>query len=156
MSLDKYTYIGPYIVATVNTKEIESDLCATHNFPKDANFCPKCGRSKNQRYVKQTVSDTPDFWEEDYSKGHLDDFLIPNHHIEYASKEKSVQFYFPNKFQNEISFIDSCDDYFKFEITPEKIQKSLDKFETLFKDEIEYMKQWFDIQIVYGVIKYAC
>ena len=156
MSLDKYTYIGPYIVATVNTKEIESDLCATHNFPKDANFCPKCGKNKKQRYYRQTVEDTPDFWDEDYSKGPLENFLIINHHLEFSEQGKVKQFYFPNQFKDEISFIDSCENELNFELTPEKVQNSLDVFQKLFAPAIEYMKKWFDVQIIYGVINYRC
>src|SRR5688572_11108568 len=84
MGIDYNAYLGPYLRVKVEVKQQKVDRCATHNFPADAAFCPKCGTAKKDRMSTEEVEQPP-HWAEDYKKkgkrAELNDYICSTSHM---------------------------------------------------------------------------
>jgi hypothetical protein len=171
MSVDHNAYIGPYLRVTETLKKISIDDCAGHNFPEDASFCPKCGKSKKERIRIYLDNGTPDDWNIGYKRknekktsGGLHDYLcstfIMSPPIIQKVDDKMIrtEFYLPNRYYEELGIpkIDGSR-YSKEEIPFDELDVKgiTQKFLELYVEEIAYLKQWFEVEVKFGYISYC-
>ena len=164
MGVDHNAYIGPYLRVTETVTEQKQDKCADHDFPADASFCPKCGTKKNDRIRTFEASNVPDGWEEDYKKGDFHDYLVHTSFMsspdieEKDSKRTRTYLYMPNRYYDELKIPRVDGGKYSEEEVP---FDDLDvpgitiKFLELFADEIEYLRQWFEVEVKFGYIGYC-
>ncbi len=163
MGVDHNAYIGPYLRVTETVKKIKVDHCEKHN-RGDSAYCPKCGKSKKDRYETQEGNEAPDDWEYSYKKNgkevEMTDYLCSTSYMSAPDivKGKRTYLYTPNRYYEELG-IPSIDGgkYSEEEVDLEEldIKEMKKKFEELFKDEIAYLKQWFEVEVKFGYISYC-
>jgi hypothetical protein len=159
MGVDHNAYIGPYLRVTETVKKRQIDYCAEHN-RKDSAYCPKCGRSTKDRIYTHEGGDAPDNWEEDYKKGNFYDYLTSTSIMSGPDtiKGKKTYIYLPNRYYKELN-IPSIEGgkYSEEEVPFDEMDVSgtIKKFKSLFKDEIEHLKQWFEVEVKFGYISYC-
>lgn len=161
MGVDHNAYIGPYITATIEVKSQKSDKCENHNFPKDADFCPKCGTPKNNRYYTREVSSVPSDFTEDYIKKNdkgqkinFFDLLFYTSDPEVVIKDgkrTKTYIYLPNRYYKELNIPDVISEG-DMPFDNLDIEGGTKKFKNLFADEITYLKQWFLVEIKFGYV----
>jgi hypothetical protein len=162
MGVDHSAYIGPYLRVTEKLEKKSEDLCADHNRPEDALFCPKCGRSTKDRIRTYDDGPAPRGWQEelpkDGKKVNLYDYLWPCFTKDVNKPGTSTAIYLPNRYYAEIGIpkIDGRkyseeDVPFDDMNGPVITQKFLEKF----KDEIAYLKQWFEVEVKFGYVAYC-
>lgn len=160
MGVDHNAYIGPYLRATIEVKKQTIDKCKDHNVPPDAEFCPKCGTSKNDRIRIYDGENAPDYWEGNYSKGEFNDYFYSTSMISAPdiANGKRTYIYLPNRYYKELNIprIEG-EKYSEEEVAFDEldIPEIMRKFNELFKDEIEYIKQWFEVEVKFGYVSYC-
>ncbi len=168
MGVDHHVYIGPYLRVRTTVKQISVDRCADHNFPDDAGFCPKCGKSKRDRIQLIEKVDVPDYWEENYQKDgkktEFNDYLYstsmmsPPDIKEKDGKRTRTYLYLPNRYYKELGLPHIEGGKYDEEEIPFDgldIPGISDKFVELYKDEINYLIQWFEVEVSFGYISYC-
>jgi hypothetical protein len=159
MGVDHNAYIGPYLRVTETVEKKEVDLCAEHN-RKDAPYCPECGRSKKDQIYTYDDNDAPNNWRVNYIKNgkkcEFYDYLtstsvMSNPHI---VKGKRTYIYLPNCYYEELEIpdIDSKEEVPFDDLDVQGITK---KFCKLFKDEINYLEQWFEVEAKFGYVSWC-
>lgn len=163
MGVDHNAYIGPYLRVTETVKKIKVDHCEKHD-RGDAAYCPKCGKSKKDRYETQEGNEAPDNWEVNYKKnGKKVEFMDYLTNTSFMSnpdtvKGKRTYLYLPNRLYDELE-IPSLEGgkYSEEEVDLEEldIKGMKAKFEELFADEIAYLRKWFVVEVKFGYISYC-
>lgn len=166
MGVDHNAYIGPYLRVTEVVTKKKIDRCEKHNRPDDAVYCPKCGE-KNRFYETET-DDAPDDWSYSYKKNgkkcEFNDYLYSTSFM--SAPEVTVKngrrvrtyFYLPNRYHDEMGLPDIEGGKYSEEEVPFdelNIPATLEKFQELFKDEIAYLKQWFEVEVKFGYVSYC-
>jgi hypothetical protein len=159
MGIDHNAYIGPYLRVTGTVEKREVDYCADHN-RGDAAYCPQCGKSKKDRISVKEGNNAPGDWQGEYPKGEFYNYLSSTAH--YSDPDikdgKRTYIYIPNRYYKEMS-IPSIEGgkYSEEEVDLEalNVAEMKKKFTKLFKDEIAYLKQWFEVEIKFGYISYC-
>lgn len=159
--VDHNAYIGPYLRVTETLEKRSEDSCADHNFPEDALFCPKCGKSKKDRIRTYNDGPAPRGWQEEYPLGGKEvnfyDYMWPC----LTKQEKpstSTAIYLPNRYYDELGIpkIDGgkySEEEVPFDtLNPQEITQ---KFTEKFKNEIAYLKQWFEVEVKFGYVAYC-
>lgn len=62
--VDYSVHVGVYLRVKVPTTTEIHDMCAKHNRPDDATFCPFCGRTKKDRFETRVIRADRDWWHE--------------------------------------------------------------------------------------------
>jgi hypothetical protein len=159
MGVDHNAYIGPYLRVTATMQKIEIDYCAEHD-RGDAAYCPKCGKSKKDRIYKTEGDNAPDDWESEYKKGDFHDYLTSTSFMGDPDTidGKKTYIYLPNRYYDELKIprIDGGK-YSEEEVPFDELDVpgTIKKFKSLFKDEIEHLKQWFEVEVKFGYISYC-
>ena len=164
MGVDYNAYIGPYVRATVEVQKKTIDRCEKHNFLAGMEFCPKCGTSKLTREQTYDADLTPPGWVECFPKGEIYNYLYSTSCMsspdifQKDGKSYRTYIYLPNRYRKELNIPElSGGRYSESEIPFEELDvpNILVKFNELYKEEIAYMKQWFQIEIKFGYIAYC-
>ena len=111
---------------------------------------------KADRIYKFEGGDTPDGWEEEYTKGSFYNYFVITY--SYTVKNKRTYLYLPNCYEKELKIPHvEGGKYSEEEISFEEMDVTgiTKKFETLFKDEIEYLKRWFTVEVKFGYIAWC-
>jgi len=150
MSISQIVYVGVYVVLNPKNEKIEKiDLCATHNFPDDAQFCPRCGRSKTVRYTT-VKSYAPDGWDYEIAiNGHTieEEFFcitdIKDHPIILIVNIINSKYVinYNADYDNQILPLTTVDH-----------EKLISDFCEVYNAELEYVSQWFDPKVEYGLV----
>jgi len=163
MGVDHNAYIGPYLRVTETVKKVQIDHCKNHD-RGDATYCPECGLSKQQRRETQECSDAPDDWETEYKKNgkeaDFNDYLCSTSFMSSPDiiKGKRTYLYTPNRYYEELNIPDIDGDKYSEEEVPFDeidVPGTIKKFKKLFKDEIAYLEQWFEVEVKFGYISYC-
>ena len=161
MGVDHNGYIGPYVRVIENHKKSLKDACADHNFPEDAEYCPKCGKHKSHRMVEIVEGDAPKYWSGEYFKnGKKCEFwdYLSQAFSKNLKDNVSLSIYIPNRYWKELE-IPRIEDgkYSEEEVSFEEFDMnwSIEKFKELFSDELTYISQWFKIEVKFGYIGYC-
>ena len=159
MGINHNVHIGPYLRVTATMEKKEIDYCTQHE-RGNADYCPKCGRSKKDRIYKHESDNAPDDWESKYKKGDFHDYLISTSFMSDPDtvKGKKTYIYLPNRHYEELNILNvDGGKYSEEEVSFDEIDVpgTIKKFKSLFKDEIEYLKQWFDVKVKFGYISYC-
>jgi len=168
MGVDHSAYIGPYVRVTEKVVQVKVDRCKGHDRPEDAPYCPKCGKSKSDRYTTTEQGPAPDGWEEDYKKGGKNsnfwDFLsstsiMSGPEVETRGKERvRTYIYLPNRYHKEMNLPDIVGGKYSEEEVPFDeldIKGTTEKFMELFADELTHLKQWFEVEIKFGYVSWC-
>lgn len=152
MGVDYNAYIGPYLRVMVPVQVVETDFCAEHN-RGDVAYCPKCGRSKNFRIGKSEVNQA---LIRQYKGGDFYDYFYSTSSGSQPPiiEGKRTHIYLPNKYWNELG-IPRLSSRKELPLDEMDIRGMVEKFETLFKDEIIYLKQWFGVEVKFGYVSYC-
>ena len=171
MGVGHNAYIGPYLRVTATIKDKIVDGCADHNFPDDAAYCPKCGKSRKDRMRKYEDDGTSDDWEQNYQRkgknktnGGFWDYLtstssmsVPD--IEWGDGKKTRTYiYLPNRYYKEMGLPSIEGGKYSEEEVPFdelNIPEITQKFTEFFKEEIDYLKQWFGVEVKFGYIAWC-
>lgn len=163
MGVDHNAYIGPYLRVTETVEKIKIDRCKDHQ-RGDAPYCPQCGKSAIDRYETIETNNAPDNWQEEYVKDGKEvsfyDYLCSTSYMSAPDiiDGKRTYLYTPNRFYDELNIPRIEGGKYSEEEVPFDeldIPGTLKKFKSLFKDEIEYLKQWFEVEVKFGYISYC-
>lgn len=163
MGVDHNAYIGPYLRVTETVVKKKGDYCEDHN-RGDSPHCPQCGRSKTNRTFDYEENGAPDNWQEEYKKDGKDvcfyDYLCSTSFMSSPDiiGGKRTYLYIPNRFYKELEIPRVEGGKYSEEEVPFDtldVPGTLKKFESLFKDEIAYLKQWFEVEAKFGYIAYC-
>ena len=168
MGIDYNAYLGPYLRVKVEVKKVKVDCCEKHDVPPDAAFCPKCGTSKKDRITTQE-QEVPEHWAWEYKKKgksvELNDYLSSTSHMtnppiqKDGDKRYRVYLYIPNRYWDELNVprLGSRSGDYEDEIELENLDmgKAKKDFAKLFKEEIDYIKQWHEVEVKFGYISYC-
>ena len=158
MGIDYNTYIGPYLTAKIRsdlTKTI--DCCGDHGFENSMNFCPKCGKSRQDRFLTIRKDNVPDFWQENYNKGLFYDYLICTSSLMDDSPAIDVfktYVYIPNRYWSDLKIPIIAEGEITLDFSMLGVKESISKFKALFADEIQYLKKWFEVKVHFGYTSY--
>lgn len=159
MGVDHNAYIGPYLRVTETVEKRKIDRCEKHD-RGDSPYCPKCGRRTIDRYETIETNNAPDDWKEEYSKGCFYDYLTSTSFMSAPDivDGKRTYLYIPNRHYDELD-IPSIEGgkYSEEEVPFDELDVpgTIKKFELLFKDEIAYLRQWFEVEAKFGYISYC-
>lgn len=162
MGVDHNGYIGPYVRVTATVMKRKVDYCESHN-RDNTTYCPTCGRGQNARFVTIDYEGAPDDWQENYkngANGTFSDYLFSTSHMSPPDivKNKRIYLYLPNRYYDELNLPHIEGGKYSEEEVPFddlNVQEITKKFKELYKDEIEYLKQWFDVEVKFGYIGYC-
>lgn len=159
MGVDHNAYIGPYVRVTETVEKKQGDYCEDHN-RGDSPHCPQCGRSKADRKYSYEDNGAPDDWEEEYSKGSFYDYLSSTSFMSSPDiiKGKRTYIYLPNLYYKELNIPKIEGGKYSEEEVPFDeldVAGTIKKFKTLFKDELAYLKKWFEVEVKFGYVSYC-
>jgi hypothetical protein len=156
MGVDHNAYIGPYLRVTATMKKKKIDYCLQHE-RGNAEYCPQCGRSKNQRIHEYESDGAPDDWEEKYKKGNFNDYLTSTSVMSGPDtvKGKKTYIYLPNRYYEELHIPQIDGDSEEVSFDTMDIPETISRFKALFKDEIKYLKQWFEVEVKFGYVSWC-
>lgn len=150
MGINYNNYIGPYLKTTSNIAQKEIDLCSNHNVPKDAIFCPKCGRENNFRYTGVVVViDEP----EDLIENIHDDIYCVQSEDSILNGTRT-RLFLPNRYWDKLGVIELITRQ-ELSFDSIDIEKSKKMFLDLFDEHIKYLQQWSKVEVKYGYISYT-
>lgn len=160
MGVDHNAYIGPYLRVTEVVEKQKIDRCETHD-RGDSPYCPKCGRRIIDRYETIETNNAPDNWQEDYVKNGacFYDYLSSTSFISAPDviDGKRTYLYLPNRYYKELKIprIEGgmCSEEVPFDELD--VPGTIKKFKSLFKDEIKYLEQWFEVETKFGYVSYC-
>ncbi len=171
MGFEHHAYIGPYLRVTETVQQVRQDQCVDHNRPDNAKFCPVCGEANRYKVVEDNGA--PDDWgygykrksEEKPTNGGLFDYLCttstscscrPNL-IDKDGKKVRTYLHVPNRFYEDLGIPQiKGGKYSEEEVAFEdlNVSDSKEKFAEIFQEEIEYLKQWFEVELKFGYISW--
>lgn len=171
-------YLGPYLSAKVEVIKEKVDSCEDHAHawkneacPEDRvslylenAFCSVCGVKRVERFKTIEVEkpeDIDEFWRDHYTKGDFRNYLSdtswmsPPPIFKEGDKEFRLYRYTPNRHWDELSIPDiDGDSEVALDLESINVEERKAKFIELFKDEIEYLKQWHEVKIHFGLLVY--
>lgn len=156
MGISRNAYVGPYVTAKIAVELKQVDYCEDHNFSPNMQFCPTCGRNKNNRIVNREVSKTPEYWRCEYPKGDFSNFMCSTSIMTDAPTVDGFKtyVYLPNRYYDEIGIPSIEEGETVLDFGEMNSKEMLEKFKTLFADEIAYLSQWFEVKICFGFVSY--
>jgi len=158
MSIEYNAYIGPYLRVTETVQEKKIDRCVEHN-RGDATYCPTCGRSKKNRIDTYEDNGAPDNWEENYKDGGFYDYLtLTSMSDQETVNGKKTYIYLPNRYYDKLGLPSIAgENYYEGEVVFDELDvpKITKKFNELFKDEMKYLKQWFEVEVKFGYVRWC-
>lgn len=167
MGLSNKTYIGPYVRATETFEKKRVDTCENHGFPAGASFCPTCGQGRSRRWQLKESATAPLGWNEQYQKAGkkslLSDYLckLPitySQRVQCAAadnKQFRTVIYVPNCRWQDLGLPPANGEEGEWLLDDLDVAGSVQKFKEVFADELSYLAQWFQLEVHFGVLRYA-